>query len=364
MWDALDILRLADRKKGDDRKQRFTFEWLAAKVIRRQKAGKDSIIIISGERRGGKSNWMLKFVRAYIKLKRLDNPSFKWSWDRNFVKSRKEAMDASRNLERSFICYDEGGDEFFSTETLNRAARQLVKFMNKDGSKLNLKIIIWPDIFTLDQKVTNMAHLLVLIPYRYCDIDTGYGCAWAFINGRNPNPLTYDKFGIQKIKKKLEAPTKMGSALQLASMDGVFTVIHDGKKLKIPYPKYLFRFLRSLPTFMLMHRFLAVDKRFEDMYIRKVKEPALKRDDDADRYVTIGEYKVLKMKDAALLYNLKHKMDMSWAQLERLHISPVDGTQLRSIESIKRIIRFMEARTEGEETDDRDEEDTDGTVAK
>ena len=324
------------------RSQRFTFEWLAEKVIERQKYGKDTIILIIGDRRAGKSNWGLKLIRAYIKLRKkieqAKGKDFNWSWADNFPLTRSQAIKMAESHYMSFNFYDEGGDQFYTQETMKRAQRELVKFMNKSGSRLNLTIIIWPDIFTLDQKIINMAQLLVIVPYRYRDV-----CSWAFIYGKSANPLSYDRFGIIKIRKKLESPTK-GSYWQNSSMDRTFKIKNNGGFLEVPYPGQLFKFLRTIPSFQKSHRFGPVDKRFEETYIKHVKEKQLTSRDE-DNYVPVVVYNRLKNQYETLLYNLFVKQDMSYAQLERLHISPVDGIHLRAIEGIRKSINSIKAMT-------------------
>jgi len=319
--------------------KRFTFEWLAGKIIERQKHGKDCIIIIIGDRRTGKSNWGLKLIRAYIKLRRQEDPAFKWSWADNFPLTRTAAMRKASELPpRSFIFLDEGGDQFYTQETMKRAQRELIKFMNKSGSRLHLTIIIWPDPFTLDQKIISMAQFLVIVAYRYQEV-----CSFAFIYGKSGNPLTYDAFGIMRIRRRLESPTKTRTRSQLPTMDGRIRVIHKKKELVIPYPRNLFKFLRSIPSFVKSHRYGPVDARFEKAYINNVKDKLLENRDD-DNYVNIVVHNKLKNQYETLLYNLYVRNDMSYAQIERLHISPVDGQHLKSLSSIRSSINTIKAQ--------------------
>lgn len=337
---AIELLLDHDRKNRDRAKtQRFTFNWLAQKVIDRQNHTKDTIIIIIGDRRAGKSNWGLKLVRAYIRLRKKMDPTFKWSWKDNFPLTRAQSKKMASTLYRSFIFHDEGGDQFFNQETLKRAQRELIKFMNKSGSRLHLTIVCWPDPYTLDPRVINMANILVIVPYRYREI-----CSFAFIYGRNPNPLTYDKFGIIKIRKKLDSPSKTNINVQLPAMEGKLKVVHGSTEMEIPYPRNLFRFLKSMPTFMKSHRFGKVDKRFEDAYKKNVKEKELKDEED-DNVIPKYMHDKLKEQYGTLLFNLVKRADMSYAQLERLHISPVDGTHTKSILGIKALINSVESKT-------------------
>ncbi len=83
--DAINLLLdYARRDKDREKGKRFTFNWLSQKIIDRQSHGKDTIIIIIGDRRAGKSNWGLKLIRAYIKLRKKMDDDFKWSWRENF----------------------------------------------------------------------------------------------------------------------------------------------------------------------------------------------------------------------------------------------------------------------------------------
>lgn len=338
--DAISQLLCRDRMERErERMQRFTFNWLAQKIIERQNHNKDTIIIIIGDRRAGKSNWGLKLIRAYIKLRKAMDKTFTWSWKENFPLSRSESRRSASKLYRSFIFHDEGGDKFYNQETLKRAQRELIKFMAKSGSRLHLTIVCWPDPFTLDPRVINMAHLLVMVPYRYREV-----CSFAFIYGRNPNPLTYDKFGIIKIRKKLESPSKSNLATQLPAMDDKMDVKYKNATISIPYPRQLFKFLKSMPTFIKSHRFSPVEKRFEDTYKKNVKDKEL-GDEDDDNYTPKMVYERLRDQYGTLLYNLVKRADMSYAQLERLHISPVDGVHLKSIPGMKKLIESIEAKT-------------------
>ena len=319
-------------QKAVRKESRFGFRWLAQEIIKRQIYEKDMIIIVTGDRRMGKSTWALKLIRQYILLRRKAKNGFTWSWKTNFPISRTAAQTLASVIEMSFVFYDEGGDQFYRQETTKKAQRDLIKFMNKCGVKKNLTIINWPDVFTLDAKILNMAQLLVIVPYRAENI-----CAWAFLYGRSNNPLNYDKFGIEKIRKKLLSPTKGHAKIHIPSMGGKTTVIKDGKEVEVLYPKELFKFLRAIPTFMKSHKFGPLEKEFEAKYIKKVKEPQLMAHGDDD-YVNIVQYHKLELQYNTLLHNLYTRDDKSYAQIERLHISPNDGTHLKSTTAIKKAI--------------------------
>lgn len=338
---AEDIIALEDEKEFLDRStHRFTFNWLANRVITRQHNDKDSIIIIIGDRGEGKSNWGLKLINAYIKLRIIEEKAigkkYTWSWRDNFPLTRTSALDMGRNLFKSFICHDEGGDQFYTAETLKRAQRELVKFMNKDRAKLNMKLIIWPDPFTLDAKVINMGNLMVICPYRYRRI-----CAWAFLYRKTGTVLSYDRFGILKIRKKLESPTKAPKFTQTPGIS-TMNIKYQNKVLAVSYPKNIFKFLKTIPSFAMVHRYSAVNKRFEDAYKKNVKDKQLE-DQDADNYVPKVVHDGLNRKYGILLRNLVAKSEMSYAQLERLHIDPKDGVHLRSVPAMKRHINEIEA---------------------
>jgi len=334
-FDAVDIL-LNPKRIPRESNRHFTFMWLASQILLRQAIGKDTIIIITGDRRQGKSNWGLKLTRAYIRLRRKQDKNFSWSWAKNFPISRARAeQNASVMARMGFIFYDEGGDQFYRQETNKKGQRDLIKFMNKSGERGHMTIICWPDPYTLDPKLLNMAHLLVIVPYR-----AGYICSFAFIYGRSNNPLNYDKFGIEKIRKRFMT-SKTSVKAQIPTMAGKMKVMQDGKEVEITYPAELFKFLRSIPTFLYNHKFNAVDKKFEEMYIKKVKAPQLMSHKEDD-YVTQAEFDRLQMQYRTLLYNLYQKDDKSYAQLERLHIDST-GNHIRNIQAIKRDIDSIRA---------------------
>ena len=352
MLDAIATLLLEENELKQSDKDSFSFSWLAQQVLRRQAVRKDCIIIISGDRRQGKSNWGLKLIRAYIRLRRAQDPNFTWSWKKNFPLSRTSAMKMAETLpQKNFIFYDEGGDQFYRQETNKRSQRELVKFLNKSGMKMHLTIIVWPDVYTLDPKIVNMAQLLVIVPYRAeamipcrSGSATTYKpesiCSFAFVYGRSNNPFNYDKFGIEKIRKKLTGP-KAGVRSMLPTMNGEMTVDHEGERVKIRYPLELFKFLRSMPTFCMMHKFQPVNKRFEDVYIKNVKDLQLKANREDD-YISQAEYERLRVQYRTLLYNLYTRDDKSLAQLERLHID-TKGNHVRSVSGIKHDIDSMKA---------------------
>lgn len=340
-----EILNGFTEEMKNHKREAFSFKWMARQIAKRQVHGKDCIIIITGDRRTGKSTWGLKLIRRYIKARRKQDPGFKWGWKKNFPISRREAQEMAVTLEKkSFTQFDEGGDQFYRQETNKRAQRELIKFLNKSGSMKHLTIVIWPDVFTLDPKLLNMAQLLVVIPYRTMNEEVGWkGCAWGFLFGRSNNPFNYDKFGIEKLKKKMASPTKGSGKVSIPMLDGRMTVQHKGKPLEIRYPKTLFRFLRSQPNFMMSHRFGPLPKDYEDRYIKSVKERQLMAHAEDD-FVSVAEFERLKQQYQVLLYNLYMKDDKSYAQLERLHISPIDGIHLKRTPAIKSMIESIKAR--------------------
>lgn len=77
--------------------------------------------------------------------------------------------------------------------------------------------------------------------------------------------------------------------------------------------------------------------------MKNVKSKMLDNKDE-DRYVNVIVHEKVKNQYSTLLYNLYVRNDMSYAQLERLHISPVDGQHVRSIAGIKNSINSIKAR--------------------
>jgi hypothetical protein len=313
MLDAAQMI--LDEKPVEEPKEKFkfSFEWLASRIIDRQRQGKDTIIVVVGDRRNGKTNWVLKLLRAYIKLRKKENPDFKWSWKDNFPLTRAEASSKADAVEdRSFICYDEGADVMYRADTLSTLNKNLIKFMNKSGKKTLLTMIVLPDIYQLDPKILNMAHFMVAVPYRYARI-----CAFAFIYGRNPNPFITDKFGLERLKRLFNSK-KMGLAALTTGMDGRKKVMSEKKWIEIPFPRQLFKFLMSIPTFMYMHRFTQVEQNFEKAYIKNVKDKQLMAHESQDSYINMEQYKKLRKKYMILLLNLS-KEGYSARQIAILH---------------------------------------------
>lgn len=319
------------------KKPQFSFTYLAKKILERQKHDKDTIIVVVGERRNGKSNWGLKLTKEFISQKRLENPEFKWSWKANFPLTRSDAMAKVEDVPRgSFIFYDEGGDFMYRGDTLSYMNKMLIKFMSKTGTKRLLTLIILPDIYILDPKILNMAHFLVAVPYRYENI-----CSFSFIYSRNPNPFVQDKFGLEQIKRRF-AGTKIKRSLRMATMSGKISIIKDKKKMLIPYPKELFSFLKGLPTYIHSHRFSAVEKSFEERYIKNVKEKQLAIKDEV-AFVKQSDFNKLYNKYTTLIFNLYTKRQMRYTWIEQLHMNSM-GVRLSTASSIRKLIQSVAER--------------------
>lgn len=316
---------------------RFSFAWLADKVIERQKYGKDTIIVIIGERRNGKSNWMLKLVNHYIKAKRKDNPDFRWSWKDNFPITRSQAVElADKVPEESFIVYDEAGDVAYRGDTMSVMSKNLIKFLNKSGKKRLLTIFVLPDILQLDIKILNMCLMMVIVPYRYRD-----ECAFAFIYGRTNNPLIQDKFGIEQVKRFFASRR---SYMYLRNdLSGSVIGRRVSGDVTIPYPRTLFRYLKSRPNFRLAHRFSKVSEQFERRYIENVKNNQLDAHMEEEVYIKKMKYDKLIHKYQTVIYNLYTRADMSIPQIERLHIDS-DGNKLITAPTLQKHINLITAR--------------------
>jgi hypothetical protein len=329
-----------EKIENEDRAGSFSFNNLAGHIVKRQRVDKDTIIAVCGDRGQGKSNWMLKIITAYIKLRRMDEPDFKWSWKKNFALTPSEAPKKAAELpSMSFEVMDEGGDIAYRGDANTIKTKNLVKFFNKSREKLHLTIWVIPDIFQINPKILNMCIMLVIVPYRYEDT-----CASAFYYGRSPNALTQDKFGLQRIKKYLES-RKASPAINNGALDGIAKIERGGKKVDIPYPKHLFRFYKSLPGFKYSHWFGAADKSFEDRYKRHVKSKQLMAHDIEEKYVRRIFYEQNKKRYDTVLFNLHEKQGLSYQQIANLHLDE-NNQVLTSRDNIARRIGGVRARFE------------------
>ena len=344
--------------------KRVSFALLAGLVMRRQKIGKDSIVVISGTRRNGKSNWSLGLIKEYIAKRKAESPDFTWSWEDNFAKTRSEAMEKIMKLPaRSFIVYDEGGDTMLSSDAVTRWQIELVKFLLKCGIKELLVIIVIPDIHLLSKRILNMAILLILVPYRY-----EYICSFAFIYGRNPNDWVTDKFNIERVKMIFRS-RKTPKSAHIPALDGRIYIIRGGKKTEVPYPKGMFKFYMSIPNFLHIHRFMAVNKRFENQYLKHVKSKLLERG-ETEEFVNISDFRRLQHRYGMLLYNLNTRQGLNIAQIERLHQDNMTGKLLSRRETIKLAINFIAGKKSIElpeeepeaEVEENGEQGTDGIL--
>lgn len=338
--DAIDYLKGYDKSEEESR-EIWSISWLVDKIIQRLDFDKDCIIIIIGDRGTGKSNYELKLINTFIKKRRGIDPNFDWSWEKNFPLTRTQAMKYVEDLQqKSFICYDEGGDIVYSADAITKLTKQLVKFMLKSRNKNLLTIITLPDIFLLNKAILNMAHLLIAVPYRYKDI-----CSWAFIYGRAPNPFVQDKFGLEVIKRAF-ASKKTPTAFRMPNLSGNFKVKRDNELVEVRYPRELFIFLKSLPNYLHSHTFTKAPTKFEAAYIKNVKSKQLKAQEEDHQVVDLRKYNDLMLKYGTLLYNLNTLAKVNYSRIERLHITPL-GKRLTSGTTIKKIIENTEMKFEG-----------------
>lgn len=337
----IDLIIKKDAEKVEqERAGAFSFQSLAALTIKRQAIAKDIIIAVCGDRGQGKSNWMLKFITAYIKARKTQEPDFKWSWKANFALTPADAPNKAAALpNRSFEVMDEGGDIAYRGDANTLKTKNLVKFFNKSREKLHLTIWVIPDIFQINPKILNMCIMLVIVPYRYENIS-----ASAFYYGRSPNALTQDKFGLIRIKKYLESK-KASPAINDGSLNGVAHIMRNGKKVEIPFPKHLFRFYKSLPGFKYSHWFGAAHKGFEDRYICHVKSKQLMAHNIEEKYVRKVFYEQNKKRYETVLYNLHEKQGLSYQQIANLHMDE-NSLILASRDNIARRIGGTRARFE------------------
>lgn len=341
MLDAIEELKETKEEIEQAKiKNRFSFRLMVEEIIRRQRNEKDTIICVIGERRNGKSNWVLKIVREYIRQKKAKDKNFKWSWDGNFAKTRSEAIEKIDKLPKgSFIVFDEAGDVAYRGDTIQARQKQLIKFLLKSGEKLLFTVFTLPDILLLDPKILNMCLYMIAVPYRYRKV-----CAFGFIYGRSANPFIHDKFGVHRIKLMFQSK-KSNKMAGIPSLSHTVKIKRGNEIVEVPYPYQLFRFMRTLPTFLHMHKFGRCDVKFENLYIKHVKSKQLTIQ-EKDDFINMSEYRKLQHRYNALLYNLFTRQGMSIAQLERLHIEPKTGKLLIARETIRKRLDSISARFE------------------
>lgn len=340
MLDVDTLLQAEEVEHEQPRAGSFSFKNIAKHIIKRQDMKKDAIIVLCGDRGQGKSNYMIRLIVAYIKEVKKANPDFKWSWKTNFAMTPAEAPGKAAALpDRSFIVMDEAADIAYRGDANTIKTKNLVKFFNKSREKLLFTIWVLPDIYQLNPKILNMCIMLIIVPYRYKDV-----CSSAFINGRSPNALTQDKFGLERIQRLLNS-RRMTPAIHSAALDGTAKVNRDGKEVDVPYPKQLFNFYKSLPGFKYSHWFGPAPHIFEERYIKHVKSKQLMAHETEEKYVRKRFYETLKRRYQTVLYNLHEKGDMSYQQIANLHLDE-NGMLLARRENIAQQIGGVKARFE------------------
>jgi len=346
-----------ERKDETGETDKISFKLIAKDIIQRQRDDKDTIIYISGDRRNGKTTWGLKLLRAFIEEKKRLDPDYSWNWQDNFADNTEDATKKYRVIQQgSFIFIDEG-DEVLSTGDANTSyQKRLIKVMNKVGERNLLCIINHPNFFGLKKEVRNMATLAVMIPYRYKKV-----CAFAFIYGRNQNPINDDKFAME-LKKKSYKRSKVSKKLFNSELDGNIKVWYQGEDrdelvdfgaeiiderfIRIPYPKTMFNDLANMPTFLFMMRYTKVNQRFYDEYKIKVKKRIVEQDTSLSRKVSRAEYDKMYLRLRTLLTNLFIIDEKKPRVLERYLIDH-EGRRLLSAPTIQRMIEEEVARIRG-----------------
>ena len=303
-----------------EKQDHMSFKFIAKNIIKRQQFGKDTILIVIGERRVGKSNWMLKLIRAYIKQKKEEDPNFKWSWNDNFAMTTSKALEKYESLpEQSFLVCDEAVDVADRSSAVTRYQRQLKKLMAKIGQKKILSIFVIPEVFWLTTSIMNMATMLVAVTHRF-----QFRWSYAFYYGKVGNVFVKDKFMLSYIEKMFKSQK---TVLRRESIYTERDVKLANETITEKYPSGLFADLKKIPTFIAMQRFGHTDPNFERRYIKFVKLKQMKNVEEEYDFVPRIKYSRLLWAYNTLLYNLRMKAGMSFKQLENMHIDK-DGNLL------------------------------------
>ena len=319
-----------------ERADSMSFKFIAKQIIERQKFGKDTILIVIGERRAGKSNWMLKLIKAYIILRREEDPDFKWSWKENFAMTTSKALEKYENLpERSFLVCDEAVDIVDRGSAVTRYQKQLKKLMAKIGQKKILSIFVIPEIFWLTTSILNMSTMLVAIAHRY-----QFRWSYAFYYSKINNVFVKDKFMLNHIEKMFKSQKGL---LKRESKYAERTVKLKHETVVEKYPIGLFGDLKRIPTFVAMHRFGFADRYFEERYIKNVKMLQMKNVEEEYDFVPRLKYSKLLWNYNTLLYNLRMKAGMNFKEMENLHIDK-DGNLLTGAGKISTTISRLDAQ--------------------
>lgn len=334
IWNRAEMNKEAD--VFNERKDSMSFKFIAKNIIKRQKYGKDTILIVIGERRVGKSNWVLKLIRAYIHERKEENPNFKWSWKDNFAMTTSKAMEKYETLpERSFLVCDEAVDIVDRSSAVTRYQRQLKKLMAKIGQKKILSIFVIPEIFWLTTSILNMATMLVAVAHRF-----QYRWGYAFYYSKINNVFVKDKFMLSHIEKMFKSQKGL---LRRESKYKTRVVKMTNETVMEKYPVGLFIDLQKIPTFVAMQRFGHANKAFEQSYIKNVKLLQMKNVEEEYDFVPRLKYTKLLWAYNTLLYNLRMKAGMHFTQLENLHIDK-DGNLLAGAGKLSKTISRLDVQ--------------------
>jgi len=356
IWTPEELKR--EREEYNQEKDKLSFKYLAKKILERQEYGKDAIIIVIGERRVGKSNWMLKLIKAYIEARKEQDKNFKWSWNENFAMTTSMALEKYENLpEKSFLVCDEAVDVADKSSAITRYQRQLKKLMAKIGQKRLLSIFIIPEVWWLTTSIMNMGTILVAIAHRF-----QFYWSYAFYYAKIGNLFVKDKFMLDYIEKLFK---EKKSLLRRETIFKEREVKVGDKTIIERYPAGLFRDLRRIPTFVAMHRFGRADKLFEARYIKNVKLKQMKNIEEEYDFVPRIKYTQLLWKYNTLLYNLRVKLGLSYKQLENLHIDK-DGNLLAGVSKIQTTLKRLDMQFSSKLADinEIDEEEENEEVEK
>jgi len=287
-----------------------------AKIVRKREVEKksDTFVIIYGLPRTGKTTLGFNLLIPYLRLKKKLYKEGKSKWkiesrwsfifDKYFASSCEEMHKKIKNNENgSFIFIDEGTDVMSWHSMMTKEQQDLLELLQKTGAKSIFTIFITPSLSLLTKDILTRAHYMFIVP---SEPSKKYNTAMLLKNYTVPFLAEKYPFGLKNIIKAVEKYPQL---------------IKDKNRFR--------NYLHTQDRFIGEYKFSQINQKLYDLYVKKVKMPAMLRTRKKRRMVSYTKYFKLKYMFDTILFNLYTKDNKSIAQINRLLIDKF-GSELAS----------------------------------
>lgn len=320
---------------GKKKKLKFGFQNFAKLIIKRQSQKKsDTIIIIYGLPRSGKTVLGFRILLAYLKLMRMLGPDVwevpnRWKelFSKYFSNDAEDMLNKIRdNPERSFVFVDEGIDVISWHDQMSKEQQDLVELLQKCGKRRDLMIIITPSLGLLTKPILARAHYMFIVPE---EPDREGNYAYLLRNYKNPILAENFPFGLKKI------------------VDDILKNPQMAEKRKFQ------TYLVSKDRFMCRIRYHDMDQKLYSLYEKIVKDPGIMKRKRKRKAISWKIHFKLQYALDTLLYRLKNSDGKTVPQIRSLMIDKF-GRTLATSELIRDHISRLDAMEKPPEITDEE----------